>query len=44
MLMHMICLDADYGESTYVGPLTGAIPSSTTWINDFDHQGIYGNM
>ncbi|KAB5588576.1 Glucan endo-1,3-alpha-glucosidase agn1 [Ceratobasidium theobromae] len=29
----------DYGESTYVGPLTGAIPSSTTWINDFDHQG-----
>lgn len=29
----------DYGESHYVGPIEGAQPDGTTWVNGFDHQG-----
>lgn len=28
----------DYGESHYIGPISGSPPSGTTWISGFDHQ------
>ncbi|KZT59037.1 glycoside hydrolase family 71 protein [Calocera cornea HHB12733] len=27
----------DYGESSYVGPLNGAMPTGTTWATGYDH-------
>ncbi|EJT97858.1 hypothetical protein DACRYDRAFT_84208 [Dacryopinax primogenitus] len=27
----------DYGESHYVGPIEGAMPDGTTWVNGFPH-------
>lgn len=31
----------DYGESSYIGPIAGALPSgSEVWVNGFDHEGI----
>ena len=31
----------DYGESSYIGPITGALPyGSDVWVNGFDHEAI----
>lgn len=31
----------DYGESSYIGPITGALPSgSNAWVDGFDHESI----
>lgn len=31
----------DYGESSYIGPIQGALPGySSKWVNGFDHQGL----
>ncbi|THH18680.1 hypothetical protein EW146_g2344 [Bondarzewia mesenterica] len=30
-------LDADYGESHYIGPIKGAQPNSEGWVNGFPH-------
>lgn len=29
----------DYGESHYIGPVTGVQPMSQQWVNGFDHTG-----
>ncbi|CAG8667788.1 7841_t:CDS:2 [Acaulospora colombiana] len=31
--------EIDYGESHYIGPITGAQPNSQAWVDGFDHQG-----
>ncbi|KAL7419434.1 hypothetical protein Q5752_006272 [Cryptotrichosporon argae] len=31
----------DYGESSYIGPIAGALPTgSDVWVDGFDHQGL----
>lgn len=31
----------DYGESSYIGPIAGALPAgSEVWVNGLDHEGI----
>ena len=31
----------DYGESSYIGPIAGALPAgSDVWVNGFDHEAI----
>jgi glucan endo-1,3-alpha-glucosidase len=31
---------ADYGESSYIGPIDGAQPRSQSWVDGFDHSAL----
>lgn len=31
---------ADYGESSYIGPIDGAQPNSQSWVDGFDHSAL----
>lgn len=31
---------ADYGESSYIGPIDGAQPNSQSWVDGFDHTAL----
>lgn len=42
LTIHLIAsyiLSADYGESSYIGPIEGDQPNSQSWTNSFPHYG-----
>ena len=39
MLFASYTISADYGESSYIGPIEGDQPNSQAWTNQFPHDG-----